>query len=41
MLKMGLYAIMTLISMWVLESIRIDNVFKRGRELQIKVLFIM
>lgn len=41
MFKMGLYAVMTLISMWVLESIRIDNVFKKGRELQIKALFIM
>lgn len=41
MIKLVLYAVTMLLSMWTLESIRIDNVFKKGRIMQIKVLYIM
>ena len=41
MTKVVLYCIMIPISMWVLECIKMDNAFKKGRIFQIKALYVM
>jgi Predicted membrane protein len=41
MVKLSLYIVMIPITMWVLECVKMDNIFKKGRELQIKILFVM
>ena len=41
MTKIVLYCIMVPISMWVLECIKMDNVFKKGRLFQIKAFYVM
>lgn len=41
MVKLALYVVIIPLTMWVLECIKIDNMFKKGRELQIKILFVM
>lgn len=41
MIKLALYVVIIPLTMWVLECIKMDNIFKKGRELQIKILFIM
>lgn len=41
MVKLALYIIMIPLTMWVLECIKMDNIFKKGRELQIKILYVM
>ena len=38
---MALYIITLPISIWALESLRIDALFKKGRVIQIKVLYLM
>ena len=39
--KVTLYCLMIPISMWALECVRMEHVFKKGREMQIKILYIM
>ena len=39
--KVLLYAVTFLVSMWALECVRFDQIFKKGRVLQIKILYIM
>jgi len=39
--KITLYCLMIPISMWALECVRMEHVFKKGREMQIKILYIM
>ncbi len=41
MVKMALYIVTLPISIWVLESLRIESFFKRGRVLQIKIFYLM
>ena len=41
MAKVLLYVITFLISIWALECVRFDQIFKKGRVLQIKVLYMM
>ena len=41
MVKIGLYTLIIPLSMWVLEAINIDGLFKKNRITQIKILFVM
>ncbi len=41
MLKMALYIVTLPLAIWALESLRIESLFKKGRVLQIKVLYVM
>lgn len=41
MLKVALYIVTLPIVVWALESIKIEQVFKQGRVLQIRVVFLM
>jgi len=40
-IKPILYVITFFLSIWSLEGLRIENAFKKGRILQIKILFFM
>ncbi len=41
MVKIALYIVMVPLSIWVLESLRMDVLFKKGRVLQMKILYVM
>ena len=41
MAKVILYVITFFVSMWALECVRFDQIFKKGRVLQIKVIYVM
>jgi len=41
MVKLVLYCVMVFISMWALECLRMEHIFKKGRQLQIKVVYIL
>lgn len=41
MFKIALYIVTLPIVIWALESIKIEQVFKQGRVLQIRVVFLM
>jgi uncharacterized integral membrane protein (TIGR02327 family) len=41
MIKIYLYLLTIPLSMWTLEAININGLFKKNRVLQIKVLFVM
>ena len=41
MAKVLLYVVTFLISIWALECVRFDQIFKKGRVLQIKVIYML
>jgi uncharacterized integral membrane protein (TIGR02327 family) len=41
MVKLVLYCLSIPISMWALECLRMEHIFKKGREMQIKILYVM
>lgn len=41
MIKIVLYTVTSLLAIWILEGIRIETIFKKGRSLQIKVFFFL
>lgn len=41
MVKLALYIVIIPLTMWVLECVKMDNIFKKGREVQIRILFVM
>ena len=41
MIKICLYTLTIPLSMWTLEAINIDGLFKKNRVTQIKILFVM
>ena len=39
--KVALYLIVVPFVIWALESIRLDNIFKKNRQIQIKLVYIL